>query len=397
MNPSLQRLAAIAAAPSRLIVGLMSGTSLDGLDVVLCRFSGSGRDTRAELLAFETVGYDDTFREKVRKVFAARQADVQDVCLLNAHIGRVHADMVLRCLRQWAVEPMQVDIIASHGQTIFHAPARQHGLPDMPNATLQIGDGDHIAQLTGIITLSDFRQKHVAGGGEGAPLALYGDYLLFSSPDENRILLNIGGIANFTLLPRPGFGGEAYFATDTGPGNTLMDALAQRRFGLPFDEDGRIAAQGRVSDALLTALKQHPYFRQSLPKTTGPEVFNPAMVQDVMERVGIRLSAEDEMATLCRFTAECIADDVRACIGDAPFGVYVSGGGAHHPVLRAHLRDLLPNCTIHDFEVLGISGDAKEAVLFAALANETLAGGATQLPGSTAQPAVTMGKISLPG
>src|SRR5690606_23325075 len=185
----------------RLIIVLMSGTSLDGLDVALCRFRGNGTETKVELVKFKTVPYDSEMKTRIKSVFAKKTIDFQLLTLLNPWIALLHGAMILDCLEEWKIEPGTVDLIASHGQTVFHAPKILHGLEDYPNATLQIGDGDHLAVKTGIITLSDFRQKHIAAGGEGAPLAMYGDFLLFSHPAENRILLNMGGIANFTWLP----------------------------------------------------------------------------------------------------------------------------------------------------------------------------------------------------
>ena len=201
----------------------MSGTSLDGLDVALCHITGSGLSVAVQVEKFATVPYPEAFREEIRSVFAKQTIDFQQLCLLNPYIGIRHGSMVLDCLQQWQISPDEIDLIASHGQTVYHAPKKQHGLAQYPNATLQIGDGDHVAVTTGIITISDFRQKHVAAGGEGAPLAVYGDYLFFSKKGENRILLNMGGIANFTYLPGSQEANEV-FTTDTGPGNTLLDA-----------------------------------------------------------------------------------------------------------------------------------------------------------------------------
>ncbi|MEO6760690.1 MAG: anhydro-N-acetylmuramic acid kinase, partial [Saprospiraceae bacterium] len=214
MRHHVQRLAALAEQPSRRIVGLMSGTSLDGLDVALCRFTGNGAETQVVVEQFATRPYDEGFKAEIRRVFAKREVDFQHLTLLNVVIAERHAAIVLECLRTWQVEPAEVDLIASHGQTVFHAPRIFHGLDDYPHATLQIGDGDHLARRTGILTISDFRQKHLAAGGEGAPLALYGDYFLFSQPGEDRFLLNLGGIANFTFLPADGDPAKA-FATDT--------------------------------------------------------------------------------------------------------------------------------------------------------------------------------------
>jgi anhydro-N-acetylmuramic acid kinase len=397
MNHQIQHLYEIAAKPERRIIGLMSGTSLDGLDVALCRIKGSSPETEVVIEHFDTVDYDDAIKEKIRVVFAKKQVDFEHLCLLNPYIGRLHGQMVTNCLRHWGVNPAEVDLVASHGQTVFHAPKSQHGKADYPNATLQIGDGDHVAAETGIITLSDFRQKHVAHGGEGAPLAVYGDYFVFSRPGENRILLNMGGIANFTYLPADADAG-AVFTTDTGPGNTLMDAFARKFVNQPFDANGQLAAQGQVNPDLLTVLKQNPFFDAPFPKTTGPEVFNPAYVEQAQQTSQTTaFSPADLMATLARFSAETIAEGVlRVLKPDQTYALYMSGGGAHNPVLTDHLRALLPNCTFGQTDVLGIAGDAKEAVLFAVLANEAVAGGNTSFGNRQGVPSVTMGKISFP-
>ena len=384
----------MAGREERLIVGLMSGTSLDGLDVALCRFRGDGLQTSVQLLAFHTVSYSEDIKSKIQSVFAKRQADLQQVCLLNAWIGGLHADMVLSCLQKWNYQPQQVDLIASHGQTIYHAPKSLHNLPDYPNATLQIGDGDHIAVRTGIITLSDFRQKHLAAGGEGAPLAVYGDYLLFSRQGEDRILLNMGGIANFTYLPGD-LDASRIFSTDVGPGNTLIDAFTRRHFpGKAFDENGAIAASGTVHRNLLAALLNHPFFAAPFPKTTGPELFSTEYVQQKQAQTHAPdLSPEDLIATLTRFSAEGIAHSIGRSFKDTRPVVYMSGGGMHNPVIVNGLKELLPGFTFRDTAALGVLPDAKEAVLFAVLANEAVAGGRTNFGNL---PNVTMGKVSFP-
>lgn len=398
MNPQIQRLYEIARQSERRIIGLMSGTSLDGLDVALCRISGSGPATEVSIEQFETVPYSEELKASIRMVFAKRQVDFEHLCLLNASIGRLHGQMIRECLTRWRVDASYVDLVASHGQTVFHAPKTQHGRPDYPNATLQIGDGDHVAAETGLITLSDFRQKHVAHGGEGAPLAVYGDYFVFSKTGENRLLLNMGGIANFTYLPANA-DASAVFTTDTGPGNTLMDAYAQRFMDKPYDVDGQLAAQGAVSQPLLDALKQNPFFAAPFPKTTGPEVFNIAYVEQAQHASQTtHLDPADLMATLARFTAETIAEAMRRIIQpDQTYAIYMSGGGAHNPILTGHLRNLLPEIsTFGTTDELGIAGDAKEAVLFAVLANEALAGGQTSFGNRQGVPSVTMGKVSFP-
>ena len=193
MNSNLQNLFKAAQKKERLGVGLMSGTSLDGLDIALCRFKGNGLSTVFELLEFKTVDYTDDLKHDIRQIFSRKMVDLEKLCILNDYIGDFHGNLVNGALKGWAVDKKTVDYIASHGQTIYHAPKRLHGQPQYPNATLQIGDADHIAVRTGVLTISDFRQKHLAAGGEGAPLALYGDYILASKAGEDRILLNIGG------------------------------------------------------------------------------------------------------------------------------------------------------------------------------------------------------------
>ena len=397
MNPNLTQLFEIVQKPQRRIIGLMSGTSMDGLDVALCQISGSGSETQVRLEAFETVSFSGETKDEIRQIFAKKQIDFQHLTLLNAWIGRLHGQLVLQCLEKWQLKPQDVDIVASHGQTVFHAPKILHQLEKYPNATLQIGDGDHVAVETGIITISDFRQKHVAAGGEGAPLAVYGDYFIFSEKGENRIMLNMGGIANFTYLPG-NLRSEEVFVTDTGPGNTLTDALARKYFNLPYDDGGRIAASGKVSQELLESLKENPFFAGPIPKTTGPELFSLEYVQQAQnDSLTTQLASADVMATLARFSAETIAEAIlKACESVEKYVIYMSGGGMHNPVLTQHLRHLLPHFSFHSTNELGILGDAKEAVLFAILANETLVGGGTSFGSRQGVPTVAMGKISFP-
>ncbi|MBO0937728.1 anhydro-N-acetylmuramic acid kinase [Fibrella sp. HMF5335] len=398
MNPQLQRLYDLAKKPDRRIVGLMSGTSLDGLDVALCRISGNGGNTQLSVEQFETVPYEEAFKDSIRAVFAKKQINFEHLTLLNEQIGRQHGRWVAQCLRNWHIEPADVDLVASHGQTVYHAPQQQHRRAGYPNATLQIGDGDHVAAESGIITLSDFRQRHIAHGGEGAPLAVYGDYLLFSQEGEDRILLNMGGIANFTYLPNS-LDARVVFTTDTGPGNTLIDAFARQFTGQPYDENGQMAARGRVDEALLRALINHPFFAQPFPKTTGPEVFSKLYVQNAQQQSGTETIAPDDlMATLTRFSAETIAQAIQRTLTQTKIvhpHVYMSGGGAHNPVLVGAINALLPGCTFARTDALGIAGDAKEAVLFAVLANEAVAGtGKINFGERQGVPSVSMGKIS---
>ena len=398
MKQQVEKLYRISHKKSRRIIGLMSGTSLDGLDIALCNISGNGTETSLVTEKFTTIPYTDSFKENIRKIFAKREIDFQNLCLLNPYIGIEQGKMIAQCLSDWHIESSEIDLIASHGQTVFHAPKKQHMVAGFPNATLQIGDADHIAMITGIITISDFRQKHIAAGGEGAPLAVYGDYYLFSKKDENRILLNMGGIANFTLLSGD-FNPASIFTTDTGPGNTLIDAYVRRYFHMAYDQNGEIAAKGTVSQPLLAQLKKSSFFDASFPKTTGPEVFNFEYVEQALQKSGITsISRNDMIATLTQLSADTISDAILKTVDPSQkYILYTSGGGAHNPVLIAAIQAKLANFPIKSLEELGVAGDAKEAVLFAVLANETVAGSDDSSFGQLAGvPNVSMGKVSFP-
>lgn len=396
MNPNIKLLYNIAAKPVRNIIGLMSGTSFDGLDIALCEFIGSGLKTKVKVRHFITKEYKPDFKEDLKSVFAKKDTDLEKVTQLNAFLGTYYASLVLECLAEWGINPQEIDLIASHGQTIFHAPKHQHPDSKYANATLQIGDGDHLAVLSGIITLSDFRQKHVAAGAEGAPLAVYGDYLLFSSPQENRIMLNIGGIANFTFLPSAY--STKFFSSDVGPGNTLMDQFIQLNYpGKYYDKNAEIASAGTVNEQLLQALLDHPFYVSSYPKTTGPELFGLTYLNNALLKSGLKnISKEDVMATLAFFSAHGIVSAISDCVSELDsFEIYLSGGGMYNPLLVRYLENNFGK-KLKLTSDLGIHPDAKEAVLFAVLANEAIAGGITNYGDHPGVPSISMGKISLP-
>ena len=397
MNPNIASLYAIANKPVRKIIGLMSGTSFDGLDIALCEFSGSGLETKVKLINFVSKGYLPAFKEDLKSVFAKRTVDLEKVTLLNAFIGDYYAGLLLESLNDWGVSAADIDLIASHGQTIYHAPKRQRDADAYSNATLQIGDGDHLAMKSGIITISDFRQKHVAAGCEGAPLSVYGDYLLFSNPDENRVMLNIGGISNFTFLPSAG--STDFFSSDVGPGNTLMDQYVQLNYpGKYFDQDGAIASSGKVNQKLVESLFDHDFFRSGYLKTTGPELFSLAYLNNAIQNSGLHdLSNEDIMATLAAFTSNAIVKAITFCVeGKGAYEIYISGGGMHNPVLAGIIEEQLGK-KLKFTSDLGIAPDAKEAVLFALLGNEAIAGGKTDFGKHAGVPSISMGKVSFPG
>ncbi len=379
----------------------MSGTSLDGLDIALCRLEGHGKHTKLRIENFVTLPFESDYQSIVKPLFANANAKLKDVCSANAWVARKHAAMINQVLANWDLSSSDIDIVASHGQTIYHRPS--HMLDDLqkghlPNATLQIGDGDHIAQLTGIITLSDFRQKHVAAGGEGAPMVKYGDYLLFTDPDEYRVLINLGGIANVSMIP-PNASFSDIISTDTGTANTYLDAMVQHHLsGQHYDANGDIAASGKVHESLLTALMHHPFLNLPAPKTTGQESFSIEWLSAQMRMTETQaLPLPDLLATLVEFSAITLCDVIKKL---APLhqalALYASGGGANNPFLLSRIQAHLPQATLAPMQELGVSADAKEAALFALLANECICGTSDTFKNSKDAPNVSMGKISLP-
>lgn len=394
MNPGISNLYEIANKPKKQILGLMSGTSLDGLDIALCEFEGAGLATKFKLKQFVSLPYSSEFKESIQAVFAKEQIHFPSLSTLNAEIGIKHAELILSALQSWGIQAEEIDLIASHGQTVMHRPMRNG---KQPNSTLQIGDGDHIALKTGVITLSDFRQKHVAAGGEGAPLAMYGDYFLFSKKGENRILLNIGGIGNFTFLPA-NQDPNLILVTDTGPGNTIIDACVRSYFpGFFYDKDARLGRQGLLHAGLLQELLKLDFFQESFPKSTGPEYFNLEKVQQIIQSNQWTLTPTDLIRTLTEFSAQSIALAIKKYIPEVKSNIYVSGGGSQNPLLMQRISEILPEVKIELSSEIGIPADAKEAILFALLANETLMdAGATKVRRLGDSPWVTMGKISFP-
>lgn len=396
MNPSIKKLADLAEKKRRKIIGLMSGTSLDGLDIALCEIQESGRNTSVELLEFVTAAYSDDIRQELKNISSVEDVKLKEISYWHTRLAHLHSEMILKALGDWQIKTEDVNCIASHGQTVYHYPARdQVDIRKPVNNTLQIGDGDHIAAKTGILTISDFRQKHVAHGGEGAPMAGLVDQILFTHPRENRILLNIGGIGNFTYLPSKE-SSKSSFTTDTGPGNTLIDALTMHFFKKPFDEDGEIALMGSVNKALLDELLNDSWFDETSSKTTGPEYFNLEWIRKKVDNIGMsvdKIPPEDLVRTSSELTAKTITDNIKKYIDEGESAtLYASGGGAHNPYVMKRIKEQLREVEIKDIEELGISADAKEAVLFAVLANEMLAGDGFEMGGKK----VNFGKISFP-
>ena len=371
----------------------MSGTSLDGIDAVLVDITGSGRSLAIRQRAFLTTKLPEDIRSQVIRWYQTGTASLGDISTLNARLGVLFGRAALRCCRKAGVDPKKVDACGSHGFTIWHDPRHKF------RSTMQIGEGAMIAQTTGMVTVSDFRQADIACGGEGAPLVPAFDAALFGSRRESRALLNIGGIANWTVIPKRA-AAHNIVAWDLGPGNMVIDSVMRTLYGKPYDRGGRLAMSGAPSLRLMTRLLSNPLLRQRPPKSTGREDFGPAFVQDFLHQARILgLEGPDIVATATAFTAEAISDQYRrfvegACELDA---VIVSGGGAHNITLLGDLEAALPEVRIDTLDEHGMSPDSKEAIAFAWFTHQTLLGKPAGHPPATgAKHAAVLGKISLP-
>lgn len=382
-------------------MGLMSGTSLDGLDIALCKITGQGVQTEVKLEQFVTIPYEESIKSRLLKISSVPSAPMDRLCYEHTALARLHAELILLALKQWDTDPDMVDCIASHGQTVYHMPSRDHHFPDPLNTTLQIGDGDHLAAGTGILTISDFRQKHTAHGGEGAPLAALVDRVLFSSNQEDRILLNIGGIGNYTLLPKHLNAPQTPFTTDTGPGNTLIDKWVQKKYNLPYDRNSEIALSGKVHAGLVDNLLQEKWFEGKHSKTTGPEFFSLDWFYRRSRQANIDpdlLPPEDVTASLTELSAQSISESIRRQLTtDFQPVVYTSGGGANNPFLLQRIAVHLSGVEVRSVLDLNLNPDAKEAVIFAVLANEMIAGeGFPFVDENGVTRRLNLGKISFP-
>jgi anhydro-N-acetylmuramic acid kinase len=364
------------------IVGLMSGTSLDGIDAALVEIDGTGdHDVSAHVVRSITVEYDEARREAIHAAILAGSAEA--LCGLHADLGEWLAEAVLRVCAEAGVSPGSVDAVGSHGQTVWHRPPST----EKRGATLQLGDAATIAERTGIAVVSDFRTRDVAAGGQGAPLVPWADRALFSADGKRRALQNIGGIANVTLVPPRGAAGPV-FAFDTGPGNALIDAAVELATDgrATFDRDGRLAARGEVDAALLADLLRHPYFAAPPPKSTGREEFGRPFVVRMAEALAPEGDADwlELVATLTELTARTIADAYERWL--VPRGVdevVVTGGGARNPTLMGRIRALVAPLPVIDAADAGIDADGKEAVAFALLAWAHLRGVPANVPEAT--------------
>lgn len=403
------------------IIGLMSGTSVDGIDACLVEITGSGINTKIDILAFETYPYDEATRVAILKICNPKTGTVDKVCHLNFYIGNLFAEAAKSIANKAHIPITEIDLIGSHGQTIYHLPnlsilgeagkvkkslAWKFQKSDTVTlktqslrSTLQIGEPSVIAQETGVTTVADFRPRDVAAGGQGAPLVPYVDYILFRDKKKGRALQNIGGIANVTFLP-PDCNIDDVIACDTGPGNMIIDRITEviTNNEYHFDEDGKLAAKGKINDRLLDSLLDHPYLSKQPPKTTGREEFGRNFADNLYKNaIDSGVKDLDILTTVTAFTARTIADNYKQWILPKHnlSEIILSGGGSQNNTLIKFLIEYLdPSIKIYSITKFGIAPNAKEALSFAILANETISGNPNNLPNVTgAKKSVIMGKI----
>ncbi len=351
-----------------LFVGLMSGTSIDAIDAVLI----DADKEKFKVIATHSYVWPDSVRKTLLTLSLEKQAEstLHEISLLDRIVGKEFANATLALLAQQQLSPQDITAIGCSGQTIYHSP------DSTPSYTYQIGDPNTIAELTGITTVADFRRRDIAAGGQGAPLATAFHQAMIHSLQENRIVLNIGGIANITVLPADKH--LPVIGFDTGPGNTLLDVWTQQIHHLPLDKNGQWAKTGQVNDKLLTALLTDAYFSRPTPKTTGRDYFNLSWLMFYLTK--FNLPSEDVQATLAQLTIQSI---VQAIISHIPKRLFVCGGGVHNPILMQGLKTNLPGCIVESTGILGIDPDWVEAACFAWLAKQRLAKQPSNLPSVT--------------
>lgn len=371
------------------VVGLMSGTSLDGIDAALVEIEGCGMDTKVRLLEFITEEFSDETSQRIRQALDPVTSSVELICSLNVELGELFAQAVHTVCAKHSFELKNLDLVASHGQTLYHLPKPEQ--PGFYASTLQVGDAAVICERTQTNVVNDFRMRDMAVGGEGAPIVPYTDFLLYKSDQKTRLLQNIGGIGNVTVIPR-GASLSDLVAFDTGPGNMIIDGLMQHFYQLCYDKNGEHAASGTVNQKMLEEMLQHPYFELDPPKTTGREMFGVQYVEELLATY--QAEPADWIATATRFTAESIARHVRPFI-DGPTELIVGGGGSYNRTLMNDLKELLPEVDVLRQEDLGYSSEAKEAIAMAILGNETWHHLPSNVPSATgAAKPVILGSIT---
>jgi anhydro-N-acetylmuramic acid kinase len=381
-----------------LALGIMSGTSADAIDVALVRMSGR----TAKLENFAAIPFPSRVRDAILRLGEGRATTTGEISQLNFLLGDIFAEAALAACRKFRARASQIGLIGSHGQTVFHQGAASSFCGRTVASTLQIGEPSVIAGRTGITTVGDFRPADMAAGGQGAPLVPFVDYLLYRDARVGRAALNIGGIANVTVIPRAAKIKDV-FAFDIGPGNMAIDALVRHftRGRKAFDRDAEMARRGNLLPGLLASLLRDKYFLKLPPKTAGREQYGEKYVRQVLAHRGARRArAEDVIRTATILTALSIVEAVHRFVPrrTGVSELIVSGGGAHNPLLMAQIEAALPGIRVRKPDEFGVAGDAKEAFAFAVLGWETLHRRAANVPGATgARKAVVLGKVCYAG
>lgn len=387
----------------KLVIGLMTGTSMDGIDAALVRISARPSESlcepckpsfKVENLANFLYPFPDDFKSKLNQLIEQPDVKLHDVCKYNFLIGELLSEAAKEVAQSYGIHISQVDLIGSHGQTVYHLPVnkKEYGMP--VKSTFQIGDSSIIAYRTGVTTISDFRPADIAAGGEGAPLVCYADIVLFQDDEKTRLIQNIGGMGNVTVLPH----NKPPFAFDTGPGNILIDLIARQYFDVDYDENGYLASSGQIDeDWVDNVINQQPYFLQKPPKTTGRETFNSEYIEHVLTMFPID-EPENIIANFSALTAKTIAKAYKDFVLNkvTPSEIIVGGGGAANPFLLMNLHRYLDyKIPIKHHEDYGISNKFKEAIAFAILAYTSFYQIPNNVPACTgASKNVVLGKVT---
>lgn len=396
---SINKLLLLSKKRKKVVAGLMSGTSLDGVDIAIVEIKNSGKKSKLKHIGFFTYSFPDGLKEKILSNSVLNSGNVTDICKLNFMIARIYADAIKSLCETIDFPMKKIDLIGSHGQTIHHLPEKNEQFGYGTSSTLQIGDPSVLAKLTGITTIGDFRVADVALGGQGAPLVPYFDFIMYSSKKVDRALLNIGGISNITALKKNGKA-EDVIAFDTGPGNMLIDYLMKHFYGKEFDKDGETASFGKLNEELSTAIvEKDELIKKTPPKSSGREYFDMNFLHPLIEKFE-GIPNEDIIATVTDYTAYSVWYNYSEFIKKncKIKELFISGGGSKNKAIVNSLKKYFGNkVKIKNVEELGISADAKEAICFAVLANETLSGNPSNITSVTgAERSTILGKICLP-
>ncbi|MGL6099178.1 MAG: anhydro-N-acetylmuramic acid kinase AnmK, partial [Fusobacteriaceae bacterium] len=373
-------------------IGLMSGTSLDGVDVVLLGIEGSGSETKIETLAFDTYDIPKEIENKIKSACSIEESNSELICSLNFELGYLFAEAVKKLCDSIEFPLEKLDFIGSHGQTIWHTPFKTE---NSFASTLQIGEPAVIAFQTKTLVVSNFRTMDMAAGGQGAPLVPFTEYLLFASKEKGRIFQNIGGIGNLTLIPT-NCSLDQLEAFDTGPGNMIIDEFCKIFKNVSYDKDGKWASEGEIQKDILDFMKSSPYLDIKPPKSTGREIYGAQYVKEILEKFPNR-KAEDYISTATMFTAYTIWHQYEKFIFNrfSIDEIIIAGGGSYNHTLMQFIKELLKDKKVMTGEEFGINSSAKEAIAFAILANETLHGNPSNTPAATgAKDHVLLGNIT---